>query len=168
MRADAGRRIQQLEDAFGGGHGPLQNVVLLAEILDGTEEAQPVLQERHHHAQRQGAALDAEAAISQDAGQRQHRQKLHYRIEPAIGQDGVLVGVHMLAVDAVELLTAFGFPVKKLQDHNSGYVLLQIGVDLGDGDADAPVALGHATPEYGGDQDHQRHHSQHQNGQSKA
>ena len=47
-------------------------------------------------------------------------------------------------------------------------MLLQVGVDFGDGDADAPVALGHAAPEYGGHQDHQRHHAQHQPGQPRA
>ncbi len=35
----------------------LQDVVLLAQVLNRPEEAQPVLQERHHHPQRQRAAL---------------------------------------------------------------------------------------------------------------
>ncbi len=45
--------IEQLEDALGGRHGALQDVVLLAQVLDGPEEAQAVLQKRDHHAERE-------------------------------------------------------------------------------------------------------------------
>ena len=47
-------RVQQFEDAFAGGHGRLQNVVLLAEIHDGAEKTLRVLHERDQHAQRSG------------------------------------------------------------------------------------------------------------------
>ena len=38
-RRDFDLRIQQLEDAFAGGHRRLQDVVLLAQVLNRTEEA---------------------------------------------------------------------------------------------------------------------------------
>ncbi len=44
-RDDLGRGVEQLEDALAGGHGGLQDVVLLAEVLDGAEEALGVLDE---------------------------------------------------------------------------------------------------------------------------
>ncbi len=101
--------IEQLEDALGGRHGALQDVVLLAEVLNGPEEAQAVLQEGHHHAQREARrGCVREAAVGQNAGQRQHGDELHHRIEPAVGGDGVLVGFHVLAVDHLEILRGCG------------------------------------------------------------
>ncbi len=38
-RNDFGLGVQELEDAFARGHGGLQDVVLFAQVLDGTEEA---------------------------------------------------------------------------------------------------------------------------------
>ena len=46
------RRVQQLEDALGGRHGRLQDVVLLAQILNGPEESHAVLEKGHQHAER--------------------------------------------------------------------------------------------------------------------
>ena len=45
-RLNRGLGIDQLEDALRRGHGGLQDVVLLAEVLNGPEETQPVLEER--------------------------------------------------------------------------------------------------------------------------
>ena len=104
---------------------------------------------------------NAEAAVGEDARQRQHGEELHHRVEPAVGDDGVLVRVHVVAVDALELLGALPLPVEELQHHDAGDVLLQVGVDAGDGDADAAVALRHAAAEQHGRQHHERHHRQH-------
>src|SRR5271157_475817 len=54
------RRIQQLEDAFAGGHGGLQDVVFFAEVHDGAEEAQSVLDEGDQHAEFGRSAHQAE------------------------------------------------------------------------------------------------------------
>ena len=50
-RDDLGRRVEQLEDALARGHGRLQDVVLLAQVLDGPEEALRILHEGHQHAE---------------------------------------------------------------------------------------------------------------------
>ncbi len=68
-----------LKDALGRRHGALQNVVLLAEILNRPEETQPVLQKRHHHAERESALLHAEPAIGKDERQRQLGDEFHRR-----------------------------------------------------------------------------------------
>src|SRR5713226_1071364 len=44
-RGNAYRSIEQLENAFGRGHGRLQNVVFFAQILNGPEETQSELEE---------------------------------------------------------------------------------------------------------------------------
>src|SRR6516225_4571796 len=47
---DCHRRVEQLEDALGARHGRLQDVVLVAQILDGAEEALRVLNEGNRRA----------------------------------------------------------------------------------------------------------------------
>ena len=42
----SGCGVEQLEDAFAGGHGGLQDVVFVAQVLDGTPEALRVLVNR--------------------------------------------------------------------------------------------------------------------------
>src|SRR5689334_3842043 len=59
-RGDLNRRIQQLEDALAGRHGPLQNVVFVAQVLNGTEEALRILHKSHKHADGHSAAQHAE------------------------------------------------------------------------------------------------------------
>ncbi len=43
--------VEELEDALAGGHGGLQDVVFVAEILDGAEEALRVLDEGDEYAE---------------------------------------------------------------------------------------------------------------------
>ena len=72
----------------------------------------------------------AEAAVGQDAGQRQHGDELDHRIEPAVGDDGVLVSVHVLAIDARRIPARLRrFAVEELQHRDAGDVLLQIRID---------------------------------------
>ena len=47
---DLRRGIEQLEDALAGGHGRLQDVVLVAQVLNGPPEALRVLDEHGEHA----------------------------------------------------------------------------------------------------------------------
>src|ERR1035441_4024539 len=58
-RDDDGRGVDELEDAFGGSHGRLQDVVFLAEVLNGAEEALRVLDETDE---------DADGDRSEEAG----------------------------------------------------------------------------------------------------
>src|ERR1700760_2383532 len=42
--------VEQFEDAFGGSHGRLENVVFLTQILNRPKEALRILHERYQHA----------------------------------------------------------------------------------------------------------------------
>ena len=53
----------------------------------------------------------------------------------------------MLAIDFVELFAGCVLAIEELQHRDSGDVLLQVGVDLCDGDADSAVAAGHGSSE---------------------
>ena len=153
-------RVEQLEDALAGGHRRLQDVVLLAQVLDGAEEALRVLHEGHQHAEGDGVADDLVAAEPDDAGDGDRRQHFDHRVVDRVGQDGVLEGVHVGAVDLLELLVRFLLAVEQLQHNDAGDVLLQVGVDPGDGDANAPVALAHRLAEERGRIEDERQHGE--------
>src|ERR1041385_6750954 len=165
---DGGLGIEQLENALRGRHRALEEVVIFAEILDGAEETQAVLQESHDHAETQCATLHAESAVGEDAGERQHGEEFHHRVEPVVGRDRVFVGVHVLAIDFFEFVFAAALAVEKLQHHDAGDVLLQVRADAGNGNANAAVALGDTAAEDHRGQDDQRHHGQHDRGEQRA
>jgi hypothetical protein len=96
-----------LNNPLGRGHGGLQDVVLFAQVLDGAEEAGGVLQKRDHDPDGDSAALEAPSAVGEKSRDGERREEFDDRIEPAIGDDGVLEGEHVLAIDLVELLGAF-------------------------------------------------------------
>ncbi len=160
-REHRGPRIEQVEDALGRCHGGLQNVVLFAQILNGAEESQPILQERRHHSQRQSAGLHAETAIGENAGHGDHREEFDHRIKPTVCHHRRFVGIHVLAIHGVEFTRAALLAVEKLQHRDARDVLLQIRVDLGDRHADAAVALAHAAPENTRREYHERHGEHH-------
>ena len=74
----------------------------------------------------------------------------------------------MLAVDRLELLPATALAVEQLQHHDAGDVLLKVCINLGDGHADAAVALGHAAAEDARGEDHEGHGGHHDGGQRRT
>ena len=75
-----------------------------------------------------------------------------------MSHDGVFVGVHVLRVDGFELLIGALLAVEKLQHHHAGYVLLQVGINAGNGRADSPVRIAHRLAEDQGGPEDQRQH----------
>ena len=95
-RDDLGLGVEQLEDALAGGHGGLQDVVLLAEVLNGAEEALRVLHEGDEDAEGDGAVQDAEAAAPDDQRDGDGAEEFDRRVVPGVGEDGVGPGGHVL------------------------------------------------------------------------
>src|ERR1700731_3355473 len=112
-------RIQQLEYAFAGGHGRLQDVVFFTEVHDGAEEAERVLDEGDQYAERghggyqserdqrfpvetHGDAGDAKIAYHvasakpDDACNRDSRKDFYDRVVNRVGHDRVFVCVHVV------------------------------------------------------------------------
>jgi hypothetical protein len=116
--------IEQLENALGCGHGRLHEVVFFAQILNGPEESQAVLKEGHHDADLKRASTHAKSAVGEQQRQRQHSEKLRDGIKPAIGDDRVFVGFHVVAIDLFEVAAAARLPIEQLQHGNSSDVLL--------------------------------------------
>src|SRR5262249_774100 len=138
------------------------------EVLNGAEEAQSVLKEGDHDAEGEAAALDAKSAKGEDRRERDHGQELDHGVEPAVSEDGVLIGVHVVAVDDVEFALAAALAIEELEDDDPGDVLLQVRVDPGDGDADAAVALRDAAAEDEGRADYEGHGREHDGGEERG
>ena len=84
----------------------LQDVVFVAQILNGAEETQAVLKERDQHAERQMRRADPEPSIGEQQGQREHAEKFHHRIKPAVGWIASLKASMWSRLTAVELAAA--------------------------------------------------------------
>src|SRR5947209_2692993 len=69
-RGDFGGSIDQLENALTGGHGRLQDVVFLAQILNGAEETLRVLHEGYKDSERGSAPNYIHSAEPDDASNR--------------------------------------------------------------------------------------------------
>src|SRR6185312_746377 len=179
-RGDFHRSIEQLEYAFTGGHGGLQNVVLVAQVLDGTEEALRVAHKGDQNAERRDRGdcmnhrqvvdelqsdrgdrplvKDSIASEPDDAGNGDVRKNFNDRVIKGVGEDGVLVRLHVAFVDFGKLAEGALFAVEQLQHHHSTYVLLQVRIDARDGNADAPVRVADAiTEELGGNGNKREH-----------
>ena len=153
-RLDCDRRVEQLEDALGAGHGALQNIVLIAEVLDGLEEALGILNKSHQDADGQSRPEHLVAAVPENQRHCGGTQHLHRGIKQRVGVDGIEEGNLVGCVDAVELLETFFLAVEELHYAHAGDVLGEVRVDARDGHPDAPVAIPHPPPEdHGGEYD---------------
>ena len=154
---DFGGSIEELEEALGGGHGGLQDVVFVGEVLDGAEEALRVLDEGDQNSQgddgvregvccgecgdRRGVVENTDTATPDDESDGDGAQELYDRVVESIGEDGVGPGEFVLEVDGGEVVEGTLFAVEELNDGHAGNVLLSKGVDLCRGGALAAVAV---------------------------
>ena len=157
--------VEQLEDALAGGHGGLQDVVLVAEVLDGAEEALRVLDEGDQHAEGDGAedrvaqaplviagvAEDGVAAAPDDQRDGGGAEELDDGVVEGVGEDGVGPRLFVLGVDGGEVVEGAALAVEELHDGHAGDVLLREGVDAGGGVALAAIAVANVTAEDAGD-----------------
>src|SRR5258708_6865283 len=77
---DLGFGVEELEDALGCRHGGLEDVVFVAEVLDGAEEALRVLHEGDKDAKGDGAFEDAGASAPDDERDGGGAEKLDDRV----------------------------------------------------------------------------------------
>ncbi len=150
-RGDVGGGVEEFEDALGGGHGGLEDVVLLAQVHDGAEETLGVLDEGDEDAEGDGAVEGGQTAAPDDKGDGDRGEELDGGVVEGVGEDGVFEGVHVLPVDGGEVVVGARFAVEELDDAHAGDVLLHVGVDVGDGGADAAVGVADVAAEDAGD-----------------
>ena len=98
---DLRRGIEQLEDAFACGHGSLQDVVLVAQVLDGAPETLRIHVECGQHADGDGAGEHAESAAPDDERDGDGRQDFDCGVVKRVGEDRVFERDHVQAVDVL-------------------------------------------------------------------
>src|SRR5215469_11716086 len=178
-RFDIYRCIEQFENALRRSHGRLQDVVFVAEILDGTEKTLRILRERNQDPQRGPGRnrVDREEVLGSLKNQRTNhdvlnrlfaavpdnrrhgdcRENFYYWVVDRVSHNRVFEGDHVTGVNVGKLAEGALFAVEQLQHQHPGNGFLQVRVDPGDGDADAAVGVAHLHPE-----DHRRPKNQRQ------
>ena len=111
---DLRRGIEQLEDALARGHGGLQDVVLVAQVLDGPPEALRIHVEHGQHADGHRARQHAEAAAPDHQRDGHRRQQIDRRIVERVGEDRVFERDHVLAVDVFKVVEGALLAVEQL------------------------------------------------------
>ncbi len=147
-----------MEDALGSGHGRLQDIEFVAEILDRLKEALRIQHEFDQHADGHEADQGLESSVPEGGDDGGDAEELDGGIEESEGQDGVLIRFHVDAVELGELVTRFALAIKELHDAHPADVLLQERVDAGDGGADAAVGVAHPVAEDPRRQKDEGHH----------
>ena len=161
LRADdLRRRVEQLENSFAGRHRRLQDVVFVAQILNGPPEPLRVLDEHGQHADGDPAREHAESAPPDHQRNRQGGKQFDGGIVERIGEDGVFEGDHVQAVDGLEVVVGAALAVEELHHAHARDVFLGEAVDAGDGGADAAEALAHVVAEDAGDDQDERQHGE--------
>ena len=95
----AHRLVEQGEHPLRRGHGALQEVELLREVLQRLEEAAGELDERREHADGQRAVEGPEPAVLQQQRHRHRGEHLHHREEHRVDRDRPQVGIQVLPVE---------------------------------------------------------------------
>src|SRR5271157_1615997 len=125
--------VDELEDALAGGHGGLQNIVFLAEVLNRPEKALRVLDERYQHADRDRAPYHAASADPYHHGNCGRAENFDHWIIKSVGEDRILEGDQMRAVDRFEVLVSALLPVEELHQAHPCDVFLRVAVYARDG-----------------------------------
>ena len=180
-RDDLGLIVEELEDALGGSHGGLQDVVLFAEVLDGAEEALRVLNEGDEDAEGDGSEEapvargaaggqvdvrgepgevggleDADAAAPDDEGDGGGAEELDDGVVERVSEDGVGPRLLVFGVDQGEVVEGAALAVEELHDGHAGDVLLREGIDTCSGGTLATVAVADVLAEDLGDVEDRR------------
>ena len=166
---DLGGGVEQVEDALAGSHGGLEDVVFVAELLDGAEEALGVLDEGDEDTEGDGAeearsageqrmgfqqggvVEDGGATAPEDEGDGGGAEELDDGVVEGVGEDGVGPGLLVLVVDGGEVVEGAALAVEELYDGHAGDVLLGEGVDAGGGESLAAVGVADVAAEDFGD-----------------
>src|SRR5688500_13720247 len=95
--------VDQHEDALGGGHGSLHDIVLLGEVADRLEGTLGVLKERYQHAKLQGPLKHASRTVPEQERHRQRREEADHWEEDREDFERIDIGVTQAAIQLIEL-----------------------------------------------------------------
>src|SRR5207245_7652900 len=86
---DGNGLVQQFEDALGSGHGGLEDVEFLAEVLDWAEEALGKHGERRENAESESAGKNANSPGPKNQGNSSETEEFDGWIEKRVGKNRV-------------------------------------------------------------------------------
>ena len=116
--------------------------------------------EIHRDAAHGQLADDVIPAKPDHAGDGHRGQNFDHRVIDRVRHDRVFERVHVDGVHFGKLVEGALLAVEQLQHHHAADVLLQVGVDAGNGDANAAVGIAHLVAEDLGGVGDQRQHGQ--------
>ncbi len=150
--------VDQLEDALGAGHGALQDVELLGQVLNRTIEPAHVLEKRGDDAHGQRALQHVQSAVPEDERHGDGGHQLDDRPEQRVVSDRSQVGLQVFGVDLLELAELGALAAEELDHAHAGDPLLQKRVDPGEPHADVAIRAAHVLAKpVGGEPDGRQH-----------
>ena len=147
IRFDQHRLIEQLEDALGGGHGGLQDVEFLAQVLNRPEKTLREHGESREDAKTEGAVENAVSARPKNQSDGGEAEEFDGRIKKSVGEDGIAPGEHIVTIALLKFIHGLAFAVEELYDAHPGNVFLKEGIDARNGRADAAIGISHVLAE---------------------
>ena len=154
------RRVEQEKDPLRRGHGLLQRVELVRQILKRLVESSEELKECGHHSDAQRPHADAMRARHEQDRQGEGRQELDRREVERIDGDRAQVRVEVAAVERLESQCLVVLPPEQLNDAHARDPLLQRRVDARQSCADVPVRHAHPLLEQMRREVHERDHGE--------
>ena len=161
-----GGGIEQREDALRRGHGLLQRVELVAQVLQRLEESTHQLQECGDRAHREQAGVHALRRRHDQAGQGHGREDLDRGEVGGVVSDGPDVRIEVIAVQRIEPRRLAGFATEQLHHAHAGDAFLREGVDARKLAADLAVCDAHLLLEDAAREPDERHGAERCEGQA--
>src|SRR6266567_330325 len=151
VRFDGYGLIEQFEDAFRSGHGGLEDVEFLAEILNGAEKALGKHGEGGQNTESKRAGKNTIAAGPKNQSNGGEAEKFDGGVKKSVSENSVAPGKHVVAIALLKFLDGFAFAVEELHDAHAGDVFLKESVDAGNGGADAAIGIANEFAKNHGD-----------------
>ena len=147
------RLIQQLEDALGGGHGRLEDVVFVRQVRKRLEKHPHVAGESHQCPQGEDPGQHPPPAVPDEQGQGQRSHHRDGRAEDPIHDHRPHLGPVVSVVDLLESAEGSELLAEQLDDGHPGDGLGEVGVEPGQLPAGLPVSGPGPGPEPEGERE---------------
>src|SRR5260370_39235021 len=133
--------MQQRGDAFRRRYRGVEDVELLAEVLNRPEEALRKHGERGENAKSERAGQNMDSTRPKNERNGGEAEKFDRRIEQRVSENGVGPGEHIVAIALLKFLDGFAFAVEELHNAHAGNVFLKKSVDAGNGRANPAIGV---------------------------
>ncbi len=102
----------------------MQDIVLVAEILDGPKKHLCVLYKSNERSQRDGVANDLASAVPYNQPDRNGAGQIDRRVKPCVMKYGTQVRVGQRCIQLIKLLEVFPFAIEELNGDGPRQIFL--------------------------------------------